>query len=84
MRCSRIGCGGGSGMNRREAEDFIFRRLDCPPKLVLSVAEVAAVTGESDKTIRRRVDAGEIRSSTQRDCRNIRIPLSEVLRYCMV
>ena len=71
-------------MNRREAEEFIFRRLGCAPKLVLSVAEVAAVTGESDKTIRRRVDAGEIRSSTRRDCRGIRIPLREVLRYCMV
>lgn len=52
-------------------------------KMVLTVADMVSITGESGDTIRRRIDSGDIRSSTGRDRRGIRIPLSEALRYCM-
>ena len=80
--CSLTAFGRGCGMNLRDAE-LVWEILGVK-KMVLTVDDMVRITGESDDTIRRRVDAGEIRSSTRRDCRGIRIPLSEVLRYCMV
>lgn len=69
-------------MNLRDAE-LVWEILGVK-KMVLTVDDMVRITGESDDTIRRRVDAGEIRSSTCRDRRGIRIPLSEALRYCVV
>lgn len=70
-------------MGRRDARDAIRDALGKPGLMVLSVADLACLSGESDKTIRRRVDAGEIRSSTGMDGRRIRIPIDEAVKYCM-
>jgi excisionase family DNA binding protein len=52
--------------------------------MVLTVAQMARVSGLCEKTVRRRVDAGEIRSSTEMDGKRIRIPIDEAVKYCMV
>lgn len=75
----------GGGMTRREARQVIREELELKPGvMVLTVADMARVTGLSEKTVRRRVDAGEIRSSSEFDGRRIRIPIDEAVRYCMV
>lgn len=74
----------GGGMTRREARSVVWDALGKPGVLVLTVADMARVTGLSEKTVRRRVDAGEIRSSSEFDGRRIRIPIDEAVRYCMV
>lgn len=72
-------------MTRREARQVIREELELKPGvMVLTVAQMARVTGLSEKTVRRRVDAGEIRSSSEFDGRRIRIPIDEAVRYCMV
>lgn len=72
-------------MTRREARQVIREELELKPGvMVLTVADMARVTGLSEKTVRRRVDAGEIRSSSEFDGRRIRIPIDEAVRYCMV
>ena len=74
----------GGGMTRREARDAVREALGKPGLMVLTVAQMARVTGLCEKTVRRRVDAGEIRSSTEFDGKRIRIPIDEAVRYCMV
>lgn len=71
-------------MTRREARSVVWDALGKQGVLVLTVADMARVTGLSEKTVRRRVDAGEIRSSSEFDGRRIRIPIDEAVRYCMV
>ncbi|WP_367273325.1 helix-turn-helix domain-containing protein [Corynebacterium sp.] len=71
-------------MTRREARRDVWDALGKQGVLVLTVADMARVTGLSEKTVRRRVDAGEIRSSSEFDGRRIRIPIDEAVRYCMV
>ena len=71
-------------MTRREASEAVRDALGKPGLMVLSVADMVRVSGESDDTIRRRVDAGEIRSSSEFDGRRIRIPIDEAVKYCMV
>lgn len=70
-------------MTRREARDAVREALDKPGLMVLTVAQMARVTGLSEKTVRRRVDAGEP-SSTEFDGKRIRIPIDEAVKYCMV
>ena len=71
-------------MTRREARSVVWEALGKQGVLVLTVADMARVTGLSEKTVRRRVDAGEIRSSSEFDGKRIRIPIDEAVRYCMV
>lgn len=70
-------------MGKRDAVELVWRIIGAE-KMVLTVSDMALVSGESEKTIRRRVDAGEIRSSTGMDGRGIRIPIAEALSYCLV
>ena len=79
-----LGCLGVGGMTRREAREAVRDALGKPGLMVLSVSDMVRVSGESDDTIRRRVDAGEIRSSTGMDGKRIRIPIDEAVKYCMV
>jgi excisionase family DNA binding protein len=79
-----LGFLGVGGMTRREAREAVRDALGKPGLMVLTVADMARVTGVCEKTIRRRVDAGEIRSSSEFDGRRIRIPIDEAVRYCMV
>lgn len=70
---------------RHEALEQIWFALGTGKRpMVLSIAEFHQLTGLSEKTIRRRVDAGDIRSSTEMDGRKILIPIAEAVRYCMV
>ena len=79
-----LGCLGVGGMTRREAREALRDALGKPGLMVLTVADMARVTGVCEKTVRRRVDAGEIRSSSEFDGKRIRIPIDEAVRYCMV
>jgi hypothetical protein len=78
--CQAVG-----GMTRREAYELIWFALETKHRpMVLTVAQMARVSGLCEKTVRRRVDAGEIRSSTEMDGKRIRIPIDEAVKYCMV
>ena len=79
-----LGCLGVGGMTRCEAREAVREALGKPGLMVLTVADMARVTGVCEKTVRRRVDAGEIRSSSEFDGKRIRIPIDEAVKYCMV